>query len=84
MLSARAIALQGIGFSPLLVAVQGFSAYEAAVTPPSADTSSAYAPGARVRDGYRRPEITQRQRDDDDLALVLVQALYACGFFSED
>jgi len=82
MLSPRAIAVQGIGFSPRLVSVQGLWPIEVPVTPP--DAGSNYAPGAGRSTGYRRPEITKRQRDDDDLALVLLQALYACGFFSED
>ena len=83
MLSPRAIAVQGIGFTPRLVSVQGLWPYEIpVVTPPGAGSN--YAPGARSRGDYRRPETTKRQRDDDDLALMLVQALYACGFFSED
>jgi hypothetical protein len=83
MLSPRGIALQGIGFSPRLVSVQGL--WPITVAPPVApEVGSNYAPGARGSTDYRRPEITKRQRDDDDLALMLVQALYACGFFSED
>lgn len=82
MLSPRAIAVQGIGFSPRLVSVQGLWPFDIPVTPP--DIGSSLIGGVGGGTGRRRPEIIKRQRDDDDLALVLVQALYACGFFSED
>lgn len=82
MLDARAVALQGIGFSPLLVAVQGFA--EAAVAVSYAD-ANARGYGKKRTSGYgrefgdademRRQIALMRQIEaEDEIVLALVMA----------
>ena len=81
MLDARAVALQGIGYSPLLVAVQGFA--EAAVAVSYADANArSYAkrraPYGREygdADEMRRQVALMRQIEhEDEIVLALVTA----------
>lgn len=79
MLNARAIALQGIGFTPALVALQGFGLVEAA------------AGGRRPRRHGIKAEFYTDQtynlaqlRQDDELATDLITALLTKGFFDVD
>jgi hypothetical protein len=58
-LSARAIALQGVGFTPRLVAVQGFSGIAVVVTQPTQGAGG----GA-----YHQPYIEKTSRYSDDRA----------------
>lgn len=63
MLNARAIALQGLGYGPRLVAVQGF----ARATPPIAYPSG----GTGRRAQPRKLPAKRRDRDDDVLMFLL-------------
>lgn len=82
MLDARAIALQGIGFSPLLVAVQGFG--DAAATVSWVDQNArAYG---KKRAALREREATDAElmresirlarqiEDEDEIILAVVMA----------
>lgn len=80
MLSARAVALQGIGFTSRLVAVQGFGAYDIALA------------GGGRRPRRHRPNVTfydnadatynlEQLRQDDETATDLIIALLTKGFF---
>lgn len=82
MLDARAVALQGIGYSPLLVAVQGFA--EAAVAVDWV-TANARAYGKRRTAGYgreygdademrRQIALLRQIEDEDEIVLALVMA----------
>lgn len=82
MLDARAVALQGIGYSPLLVAVQGFA--EAAVAVSYAD-ANARAYGKRRTAGYgreygdademrRQIALLRQIEEEDEIVLALVMA----------
>jgi hypothetical protein len=82
MLDPRAVALQGIGFSPLLVAVQGFAEAAAAV---SYADANARAYGKRRTAGYgreygdaeemRRSIALLRQiEEEDEIVLALVMS----------
>jgi hypothetical protein len=65
MLSPRAIALQGIGFKPRLVALQGFAQFDDVQKPDVIP----YAPGGMVF-----PEKKRRKRDrDDDVLMFLLR-----------
>lgn len=79
MLDPRAIALQGIGFSPLLVAVQGFA--EALVAISYADANARAYGKKRTRD--YNPVQPERQADwalqmqiaeEDEIVLAVVMA----------
>lgn len=79
MLDPRAIALQGIGFSPLLVAVQGFA--EAAVAVSFADANARSYGKAKRRD-YTAVQL-EKQADwalqmqiaeEDEIVLAVVMA----------
>ena len=82
MLDPRAVALQGLGFSPLLVAVQGFGEAAAAV---SFVDANARAYGKRRTAGYgreygdademRRSVALLRQiEEEDEIVLALVMS----------
>lgn len=65
MLSPRAIALQGIGYRPRLVALQGFAQFDDVQKPDVIP----YAPGGMVF-----PEKKRRKRDrDDDVLMFLLR-----------
>lgn len=64
MLSSRAVALQGIGFRPRLVALQGFSPFDDVQKPDVIP----YAPGGMV---YPKKAPRKRDRDDDVLMFLL-------------
>lgn len=72
MLSARAVALHGIGFSTLLVAKQGFGEIETPVN--LWDTSQGMA-------GKRNTGYYNRLHRDDELVTDLIVALVTQGFF---
>lgn len=63
MINARAVALQGIGFRPRLVALQGFAPYETVQKPDVIP----YAPGGMVF-----PQKKRRRRDKDDDVLMFL------------
>lgn len=82
MLDPRAVALQGLGFSPLLVAVQGFA--EAAVAVSYAD-ANARAYGKRRTAGYgreygdademrRQIALLRQIEEEDEIVVALVMA----------
>lgn len=77
MLDPRAIALQGIGFTPFLVAVQGFG-----------DTLVAAARRPRRHgvkfEPYRPQEVIQlaQLQHEDELATDFLLALVVKGFFN--
>lgn len=82
MLDPRAVALQGIGYSSLLVAVQGFA--EAAVVVSYAD-ANARAYGKRRTAGYgrsyddademrRQIALLRQIEEEDEIVLALVMA----------
>lgn len=63
MISPRAVALQGIGYRPRLVALQGFAPFE---TAPRPDVIP-YGPGGLVF-----PQKKRRRRDKDDDVLMFL------------
>lgn len=82
MLDPRAVALQGLGYSPLLVAVQGFA--EAAVAVSYAD-ANARAYGKRRTAGYgrsyddademrRQIALLRQIEEEDEIVVALVMA----------
>ena len=78
MLNPRSIALQGLGFSPVLVALQGFGLQDISVA------------GARrpkrhsVKAEFYRAELAAQMRQEDELATDLIVALLTKGFFDVD
>jgi hypothetical protein len=76
MLDARAIALQGIGFNPLLVAVQGFG--DAVSTDWVAANARSYSRGLVGRsyedteDMRRSIELMRRIEEEDEIVLAVV------------
>lgn len=64
MLSSRAIALQGIGYRPRLVALQGLQPFDDVQKPDIIP----FAPGGMV---YPKPKLRKRDRDDDVLLFLL-------------
>jgi hypothetical protein len=86
MIDARAVAVQGIGFSPRLVAVQGFGPIEVTPLPP---VSGVVRGGGfrRQRDLYdwssKTYNLTRLHQQDQEVAELLV-ALVTKGFFDGD
>lgn len=76
MLDARAVALQGIGFSPVLVALQGFAIVEAEAPTRRPRTNARFEP--------YRPEVgvtLAQLQQEDELATELLLTLVTKGFF---
>lgn len=75
MLNPRAVALQGIGFTAALVAVQGFALV---VTPTGRRPRS----NARFTPYREEPTVSlQMLREEDSLVTDLIVALVTKGFF---
>lgn len=73
-LSARALALQGIGFAAALVAVQGFMAAPAVVPEVASGAAHGSTPASMVRN-------MARLQREDQLAVELITALFQMEFF---
>ena len=81
MLSARAVALQGIGFTPRLVALQGFGTVElAGGRRPRRHRPSATFYGNDITPSEQLQARIQLQQDDDT-ATDLIITLLTKGFF---
>lgn len=68
MLSSRAIALQGIGYSPALVAAQGFLAVDEDSTALPVATPDFSAPGSGRR--WIERQRRRRRRRDEELHML--------------
>jgi len=79
ILSARAIALQGIGFTPRLVALQGFGFYDLPPVPEYGGTRGKRHSHARLLPGtdYNLAQLHQEDEAVTDLLITLVTK----GFF---
>lgn len=65
MISPRAVAVQGIGFRPRLVGLQGFAPFDGVQKPDVIP----YAPGGMVYPKKKKPR--KRDRDDDVLLFLI-------------
>ena len=73
-LSPRAIALQGLGFAPLLVAAQGLSPLAA----PSALVVGGGGTSFQAMADWQDPLQETLQREDDEI-LTLIMSAVTCG-----
>jgi hypothetical protein len=85
-LSPRAIAVQGVGFTPLNVAVQGLWPVGEPPVPPAEDTDEDFSPHSRIRRGRHaadfqpdwllealnppKPPRRARKRREEDLVML--------------
>jgi hypothetical protein len=88
MIDSYAVAMQGIGFSPMLVAVQGFGPIEVTQLPSVAGVASVSGSG-KASKARRLPDWLDNQgklaklHQDDQVVTELLVSLVTKGFFHD-